>query len=110
MSKQEVVSSIHEELETSLNRDQIGRVVEAIFSTLSGLDEGERFRVTGFGTFEVKKRKARTGRNPKTGDAITIPESNTMTFRIAKDFKDAIQPKKAAPKAKKGGGKKKKKR
>ena len=53
--------------------------------------EREGVQITGFGAFEAKHRKARTGRNPRTGDTIQIPASKTPGFKAGKGLKDAIQ-------------------
>jgi DNA-binding protein HU-beta len=54
------------------------------------LAKGDRVQITGFGTFEAKTRKARTGRNPRTGETIQIAASKTPSFRAGKGLKDAI--------------------
>lgn len=55
---------------------------------------GEEIAIAGFGTFKAKKRPARTGRNPKTGGALEIPESVAANFKAAKALKDALNEKK----------------
>ena len=65
---------------------------EAVAATFQGVNEGltadGKVVVTGFGSFEVKARAARAGRNPKTGEAITIPAHKAVTFRAGKGLKD----------------------
>jgi DNA-binding protein HU-beta len=61
-----------------------------IASMTSHLKKGARIRVTGLGTFEVRKRAARMGRNPATGEAIKIKASKKVAFRAAKDLSEAI--------------------
>ena len=80
---------------TALNQTQAAAAVDAIFSTSDGviveaLRAGDRVQVTGFGTFEVRERGARTGRNPRTGEAIEIAASRNPAFRAGKSFKDAF--------------------
>jgi DNA-binding protein HU-beta len=58
--------------------------------TVKNLKKGHKVRVTGLGIFQVKKRPARMGRNPATGDAIKIKASKKLAFRAAKEVKDAI--------------------
>ena len=55
-----------------------------------GLFMDKEVRLVGFGTFSVRKRKARTGRNPQTGDEIRIPASTTVGFKPGKNLKDAV--------------------
>jgi DNA-binding protein HU-beta len=56
----------------------------------SALKKGEKVQLVGFGTFEVKNRKARTGRNPKTKESISIPASTVPQFKAGKALKDAV--------------------
>jgi DNA-binding protein HU-beta len=55
------------------------------------LRKGKKVQITGFGTFEVKQRKARTGRNPRTGQTIRIAATRTPGFRSGKGLKDAVK-------------------
>lgn len=72
------------------------RAVDTLFGTDGGiiakaLKQGERVQITGFGTFEAKSRKARTGRNPRTGETIKIAATMTPGFRAGKGLKEAIK-------------------
>ena len=62
--------------------------------TVKNLKKGHKVRVTGLGIFQVKKRPARMGRNPATGEAIKIPAKTVVKARIVKQLKDAVLPKK----------------
>jgi len=65
--------------------------VEAVLSAVSkGLGSGERIQITGFGTFEVRHRPARVGRNPRTGAPVQIAASNAPAFKAGKGLKDAV--------------------
>ena len=67
------------------------RVVDAMFDAImKTLGKGEEFAIANFGTFKVTHRKERQGRNPKTGEAITIKASNMPKFRPAKALKEAV--------------------
>lgn len=89
------------------------KVVEAVFATIKEtLENGESFALVGFGTLKVSERAARTGRNPRTGEAITIPARKVVRFLPGKALKDKMNPKvekpaepapkkKSAPKSKK---------
>ena len=65
----------------------IGAVLEAI---AKGLKKHKEVSLVGFGTFRVKQRGARMGRNPQTGEAIKIPAKKVLKFRIAKEMKDRV--------------------
>jgi DNA-binding protein HU-beta len=65
--------------------------VDAVFSGIrNSLKQGESVTLVGFGTFSVSERAARTGRNPRTGEAITIPASRSPKFKAGKALKDAL--------------------
>ncbi|RMH20307.1 MAG: HU family DNA-binding protein [Gemmatimonadetes bacterium] len=80
---------------TGMTKADAARAVDALFSPsgviAKALKKGDRVQITGFGTFEAKHRKARTGRNPRTGATIRIAASKAPGFRAGKGFKDAIQ-------------------
>ena len=93
MNKSELVDALADA--TGMTKADAARAVDALFSTEDGilakaLDRGARVQITGFGTFEAKQRKARTGRNPRTGETIQIAASKTPSFRAGKGLKDAI--------------------
>ena len=93
MNKSELVDALADA--TGMTKADAARAVDALFSTDDGilakaLDRGDRVQITGFGTFEAKKRKARTGRNPRTGENIHNAASKTPSFRAGKGLKDAI--------------------
>lgn len=80
---------------TDMTKADAQRAVDALFDTNSGviakaLGKNNKVQITGFGTFESRKRKARTGRNPRTGEKIRIPASRTVNFRAGKGLKDAV--------------------
>ena len=67
------------------------RAVEAVFKVVKkALKSGDSISLVGFGTFSVRKRAARTGRNPRTGDTIKIKSSKVPAFKAGKGLKDAI--------------------
>ena len=81
---------------TGMTKADAGRAIDALFDTDNGviakaLKRGNRVQITGFGTFERKRRKARTGRNPRTGQTIQIAATNTPSFRAGKGLKDAVK-------------------
>ena len=94
MNKSELVDALA--AKTGMTKADASRAVDAMFSPDSGiisraLRAEQRVQITGFGTFEAKHRKARTGRNPRTGQTIHIAATKTPGFRAGKGLKDAIK-------------------
>lgn len=90
MNKTELVSSVMEK--TGLTRKAAEAAVSAVFSSVEeSLKAGEKVALVGFGSFEVKERAAREGRNPATGKSIQIAASKTPVFKAGKALKEAIQ-------------------
>jgi DNA-binding protein HU-beta len=76
---------------TELNKTSAARAVEAVLDIIAGtLREGDTVTLSGFGTFSVSNRAERTGRNPRTGEMITIPASKAPKFKSGKGLKDAL--------------------
>ncbi len=93
MNKSDLVDALAEA--AGMTKADAARAVDAMFSPDGGiiagaLKGGKRVQITGFGTFEAKHRKARQGRNPRTGQTIQIAASNTPGFRAGKGLKDEI--------------------
>ncbi len=89
MNKQELIGAVAET--TGLNRGDASRAVEGVFDAISGaLRRGDEVRLVGFGTFTVSKRKASTGRNPRTGEPMQIKESSQPKFKAGKGLKDSV--------------------
>ena len=87
MNKQELIGTVAEM--TGLNRGDASKAVEGVFEAIgSALKRGDEVRLVGFGTFTVSKRKASTGRNPRTGEPMQIKESHQPKFRAGKGLKD----------------------
>lgn len=94
MNKSDLVDALASS--AGMTKADASRAVDALFApdggVISGaLKAGQRVQITGFGTFEAKQRKARMGRNPRTGQAIHIAATKTPAFRAGKGLKDAIQ-------------------
>ncbi len=89
MNKQELVSAVAARCGMSKKDTEamINATLDAITNTLK---DGERVQLMGFGTFEVKERAARTGRNPQTKEAIQIPASKTVSFKAGKALKESV--------------------
>ncbi len=90
MTKAELVDIVSESLE-GVSKADINRVHDAIFQTIGkALAVDGRFAIPGFGTFEVRSRAARKGRNPKTGEEIDIAASKTVGFKPASALKGGL--------------------
>ena len=89
MNKRELVESIAGNAQ--ITRLQAAKALEAFVETVSAsLVNGDRVTLSGFGTFAVSARKARQGRNPKTGETIEIPASKSAKFKAGKNLKDKL--------------------
>ncbi|WP_214484564.1 HU family DNA-binding protein [Bacillus sp. SM2101] len=90
MNKTELINSVSEKAE--LSKKDAGKALEAVFSAISNtLQNGEKVSLLGFGTFEVRERSARKGRNPQTGEEIEIAASKAPAFKPGKEFKEAVK-------------------
>jgi DNA-binding protein HU-beta len=89
MNKSELISAIAESAD--LTKVDAGRALDATITSITeSLKAGEPVTLIGFGTFEVRDRAARTGRNPRTGEEIQIKASKNPTFKAGKALKDAV--------------------
>ena len=89
MTKLEIVTSLYEKL--GFSRRECANIVDAFFDVIKKtLAEGENVKISGFGNFVVKEKKARRGRNPQTGDEIEISERKVLNFRLSQVLKDEI--------------------
>ncbi len=89
MNKAELLQSVVEK--TDLKKKDVEKVVAALFKTIEEeMVKGEKVQLVGFGTFEVRERAGRTGRNPRTGEEITIQAANVPAFKAGKALKDAV--------------------
>ena len=89
MNKSELIDAIAEAAE--MTKADAGRALDAVVSVVTkALKKGDSVTLVGFGTFEVRKRGARTGRNPRTGEEIKIKASRNPAFKAGKALKDAV--------------------
>ena len=89
MTKAELIANVAKKAE--LTQKDTEAAVNAFFSTVQeSLAAGENVQVTGFGTFEVRERAARVGRNPQTGEEIQIAAAKVPAFKPGKALKDAV--------------------
>jgi DNA-binding protein HU-beta len=90
MNKTELVKVVSTQAE--LTQKDAAKAVDALFDTISNtLAEGEKLQLIGFGTFEVRERSARKGRNPQTGEEIEIAASKVPAFKPGKELKEAVK-------------------
>ena len=89
MNKAELINAVAAAADVS-KKDAEAVIVATVDAITKALAEGDRVQLVGFGSFEVKKRAARTGRNPKTKEAIEIPASKVPVFKPGKALKDTI--------------------
>lgn len=90
MNKSELISKIAEKAE--LSKKDADKALTAFIETITdSLVKGEKVALVGFGSFETKKRAARTGKNPQTGAVIEIPASTVPAFKAGKALKDAVK-------------------
>jgi integration host factor subunit beta len=76
---------------TELPRKESETIVETIFeSIIDALQKGDKIEIRGFGSFRTRQRKARVGRNPKTGDRVEVPPKKIPFFKPSKELKDLV--------------------
>ena len=89
MNKQELISAVSARCGMS-KKDTDAMLTATLDAITNALKEGDRVQLMGFGTFEVKHRAARTGRNPRTLESIEIPASKLPVFKAGKALKDTV--------------------
>ena len=89
MNKAELIAAVAAAAEISKKDAEIA-VAATLDSITAALKNGDKVQLVGFGSFEVKKRAARMGRNPRSKEAIEIPASTTPVFKAGKALKDAV--------------------
>jgi len=89
MKKAEFIDAVAEK--GSMQKSEAAAAVEAVLDSITdALKSGDQVTLVGFGTFLVRKREARQGRNPRTGDPIDIPASNMPSFKAGKALKESV--------------------
>ncbi|MDH2449381.1 HU family DNA-binding protein [Priestia megaterium] len=90
MKKAEFIEAVASKSE--LTKQDAKKAVDSLFETISTtLAKGEKVQLVGLGTFEVRERSDRTGRNPQTGEEMTIPATKVPGFKAGKEFKEAVK-------------------
>lgn len=89
MTKAEIIERVHEKC--NFSRKDCTELVETFFDTMKGtLESGENLKISGFGSFEIKAKADRKGRNPVTGEAITIAARKVLSFKPSSVLKQSI--------------------
>lgn len=89
MTKADLIAKVAEK--AGLSKKDADKAANAVIDSITEtLAAGDKVQLVGFGTFEVRKREARKGRNPRTKEEITIPASSLPVFKAGKSFKDAV--------------------
>lgn len=89
MNKAELIDAVA--AAADISKGDAGRAVEAVTQSIADeLSKGGQVAIVGFGTYQVKHRAARTGRNPKTGEPLEIKATNVPSFKAGKALKDAV--------------------
>jgi DNA-binding protein HU-beta len=89
LNKTDLINSVSERAEVT--KKDAEKIINAVFASISdALSANEKVQLVGFGTFEVKERAARVGRNPQTGETINISAAKVPTFKAGKGLKDAV--------------------
>ena len=89
MNKTELIAAVAEK--TDLSKKDADAAVSAVLGAITdALKAGDKIQLVGFGTFEVRNRAAKQGRNPRTGETMTVPASKVPAFKAGKDLKDAV--------------------
>jgi DNA-binding protein HU-beta len=90
MNKIELISAVA--TKADLTQKDATKAVNVVFETIAAeLTKEEKIQLIGFGTFEVRERAERTGRNPQTGETMQIPASKIASFKAGKDLKQAVK-------------------
>lgn len=89
MNKTELIAAVAEK--TDLSKKDADAAVSAVLGAITdALKAGDKIQLVGFGTFEVHNRAAKQGRNPRTGETMTVPASKVPAFKAGKALKDAV--------------------
>jgi integration host factor beta subunit len=90
MTKAEIAEKVREKIGAISHREALIAVETFLEGIKQALAKGEKVSIVGFGTFRVKERRSRTGRNPRTGQEIQVPSKKVPYFKAGKEFKDAV--------------------
>ena len=90
MTKADIIEAVYEKV-GGVSKKEAAEIVEAVFDSIKEtLERGEKIKISGFGNFTVRDKKARPGRNPQTGEEITISARRVLTFKPSQVLKNAV--------------------
>ncbi len=90
MTKSDLVQTLSEKV-TSLTKKECEVIVDTVFHHMKdALQRGEKIEIRGFGSFTVRVRRAKEGRNPKTGEKVSIPEKRIPFFKVGKELRELV--------------------
>jgi len=90
MTKADIIEAVYEKV-GGVSKKEAADIVETVFNTIkTTLEDGEKIKISGFGNFLVREKKARIGRNPQTGQEITISARRVLTFKPSQVLKNAL--------------------
>jgi integration host factor subunit beta len=90
MTKSDLVQTLSEKIST-LTKKECEVIVDTVFQNMrSALHRGEKIEIRGFGSFTVRVRRAKEGRNPKTGEKVSIPEKRIPFFKVGKELRELV--------------------
>jgi integration host factor subunit alpha len=96
MTKADIIEAVYEKV-GGVSKKEAAEIVETVFNTIKvTLESGEKIKISGFGNFVVREKKARIGRNPQTGEEITISARRVLTFKPSQVLKNALNGSQAA--------------
>jgi len=90
MTKSDLVQKLSEQV-TTLTKKECEVIVDTVFHNMKdALQKGEKIEIRGFGSFTVRVRRAKEGRNPKTGEKVSIPEKRIPFFKVGKELRELV--------------------
>ncbi|HEY3491163.1 MAG TPA: integration host factor subunit beta [Candidatus Deferrimicrobiaceae bacterium] len=90
MTKSDLVEKLSEKV-SNLTKKECEEIVDTVFENMKkALHKGEKIEIRGFGSFTVRTRRAKEGRNPKTGDKVAIPEKRIPFFKVGKELRELV--------------------
>ena len=90
MTKSDLVTVVSDRM-SHISKKDTETIVNSVFESMAeALKQGERIEIRGFGSFQVKTRDSREGRNPKTGQLVSIPTKRTPFFKVGKELKERV--------------------
>ncbi len=91
MTKIDIIEKIYEKFNDKITKKDISEIVDKVFNIMKeSLEKDKELKIKGFGTWKVKEKKERKGRNPQTGETIIIPPRKVVSFKVSRILKEKI--------------------